>query len=156
MKQWICFILIFLLSFSLFGCKSEETVQFFYPRTNIQYGVSDGVIAAENREIENANYDLEYLLKLYLEGPVSQGLRNPFPRSTALRELKWEDNTIVISLSAAFTALDDLDYIVASSCVANTCFGFVSSQKFTRSKWWVDLWISREPEFSRMECQRRK
>ena len=131
MKRQISIFLVFLLVFSLFGCQKSEQILFYYPRTEIRYGVSDGVIAVEERDIEDGSTDLSFLLKLYLEGPVSQELRSPFPRGTALEDLTLDESTIIITLSEPFGMLENLEYIIACACVASTCFGLTDAEAVT-------------------------
>lgn len=131
MKKWISLLLVILLVFGLWGCRKEETIPFYYPRAEIQYGIDNGVIAAEDRNIEGSDQSLEFLLKLYLEGPISQDLRSPFPKGTALENLDRDGDTIIITLSEPFGMLENLEYIIACASVASTCFDLTDSDTVT-------------------------
>ena len=144
MKKWISMILALVLLFGLVGCRQQESIHFYYPRTQIQYGVADGVIAAEPRELEGTNRSLEFILKLYLEGPVSQDLRSPFPKGTALANLKQEQDTIVVTLSPPFGLLEDLDYIIACACVASTCFALTEAESVTVATGQTQMTLTRD------------
>ena len=131
MKQILSLILSALIVFSFAGCKKETKVDFYYPRTEIQYGISDGVIASESRELSGENLNLEYLLKLYLEGPVSQGLRNPFPAGTALLSVTLENKLLTLTLSESFGKLENMDYTIACACLATTGFALTDVDTIT-------------------------
>ena len=131
MKKRISLFLILLLVFSLWSCRKEETIQFYYPRAEIQYGFDNGLIVAEDRNIEGADRSLEFLLKLYLEGPISQELRSPFPKGTALEDLSRDENIIILTLSDPFAELENMDYMIACACVSSTCFSLTDAYSVT-------------------------
>ena len=144
MKKSIAIILIFLLILGMIGCSEKETIHFYYLRTEVQYDVSQGVITAEEREIEGANRSLEYMLKLYLEGPVSQSLRSPFPKGTALTHLAQTGNSLVVTLSPPFGMLENMDYVIACACVASTCFALTDAQSVTIATGQTEMTLTRD------------
>ena len=144
MKRVICLLLTLLLLCCLYGCDQEAEIHFFYSRIEVQYGISDGVIASEPRSIETDGRDLSYLLKLYLEGPISQELRSPFPRGTSLEALIQEDSIIVITLTEPFDELQNMDYMIACTCIASTCFGLTEADTVTIKTDVSTLTLSRE------------
>ena len=107
MKKCLSLILVLVLMLGLIGCKKQQTFSFYYPRTEILYSVNDGAIAPEERKVEVSDPSLDFLLKLYLEGPVSQDLRTPFPKGTALTGLKFQEDSIYVLLSPSFNLLED-------------------------------------------------
>lgn len=124
MKKRLSLLLIFALLISLAGCSpAQGNIRFYYPRSEIQYGQADGVIASESREAPGHEEDLTYLLMLYLEGPISQELTSPFPEGTTLQQLDIQENALSIVLSDALSQLDAMDYTIACACLAQTCFG---------------------------------
>lgn len=129
MKKGICLICALLLLLCLVGCKSRDTVSFYYPRTQVQYGTPDGILAAEERELPVGQYDLEYLLKLYLEGPVSQELYAPFPKGTALLSVSVQDGTATVLLSEPFEAQENLEHMIACAAIASTCFSLTEADR---------------------------
>ena len=80
MRRAFCLFLAICLFFSgcsLSGERMREPVTFYYPRRVYQYGVEDGVIAAEQREASGHRKDLSYLLALYLrfiKSPISKAI----------------------------------------------------------------------------------
>ena len=131
MKRIVSFILCLLIWFCMAGCNQAQKVSFYYPRTEIQYGISDGVIAAEARELSDSEYNLEYILKLYLEGPVSQDLHTPFPAGTALISVSIEEGQLTLTLSESFQQLENLEYTMACTCIASTCLSLTDAKSVT-------------------------
>jgi hypothetical protein len=144
MKQWISLILCLVILLSFSGCETESNVLFFYPRAEIQYGVADGVVAAEARDLADKKEDLEYLLKLYLEGPVSQELKSPFPFGTGLESVVMEDKHITLVLSETFSTLENLEYTIACACVASTCFSLTDAESVSISSGMTALILTRD------------
>ena len=143
MRKTICLVLALLL-LSTCGCKNKEDVHFFYPRTEIRYDVADGVITSEPRDIGADDIDLTYTLKLYLEGPISQDLRSPFPRGTSLESLSYAGGQLFLVLSEPFAALENLDYMIASACLASTCFDLTDAETVTIKTKYTSITLTRE------------
>lgn len=128
MKRAICLMLSVLLLGGLFGChygKSGdilEPVEFFYPRhsDSFVYGAEDGFIAAEIREASGHTGDLNYLLSIYLRGPLDSGLRSPFPAGCKLEDVRTGGNTLCIVLSSEFLTLENLELTLACASLAKT------------------------------------
>lgn len=131
MKRILSIILALLILFSFAGCTAENEILFFYPRAEIQYGNAGGVIVSESREVSGENLSLEYLLKLYLEGPISQELQNPFPSGTALLSFVLENKQLTLTLSESFSKLENMDYTIACACLANTGFSLTDAESIT-------------------------
>lgn len=108
---------------ALFGSDIKEPAEFFYPRNTVVYGTADGVITSETREVSGHQNDLNYLLALYLQGPLDEGLRSPFPAGCTLVEVRVFNERMIVTLDARFTALKDMDLTVACACLAKTCLG---------------------------------
>ena len=131
MRKHIALILIALFLLALTGCTKQQDIQFYYPRTEIQYGVADGVIAVESRNIPPEDQDLEYLLKLYLEGPISQDLYAPFPVGTSLISFISDESSLVLTLSDSFSELQNLEYTITCAGICATCFGLTDAESVT-------------------------
>ena len=144
MKKCLSLILVLVLMLGLIGCKKQQTFSFYYPRTEILYGVNDGVIAPEERKVEVSDPSLDFLLKLYLEGPVSQDLRTPFPKGTALTGLKFQEDSIYVLLSPSFNLLEDLNYVIACACIASTCFALTGANSVTVATGQTEMTLTRE------------
>ena len=133
MKRCILGILMIALILSLSGCSepAETDCPFYYLRTEetICYGKPDALVAPVNREISVADHTLEYLLQLYLEGPVEEGYLNPIPRGTYLLKAFWEDDILVLILSREFSALEDMSLTLAGACLSATCHDLTGSRK---------------------------
>lgn len=134
MKKCLSLLLILALLTPLVACgSSNEEIRFYYPQSKIQYGQADGVITSEYREAPGHEEDLTYLLMLYLEGPISQELTSPFPKGTTLQQVDIHENALSIVLSDAFSRLDSIDYTIACTCLAQTCFGLGDFETVTVS-----------------------
>ena len=131
MRKGITLCLSVIIILSLLGCDKQQDIRFYYPRNEIQYGVADGVISGETREISPEENNLEYLLKLYLEGPVSLDLYAPFPAGTSLISFISDKSSLVLTLSDSFSELQNLEYTIACASIAATCFDLTDVQTVT-------------------------
>ena len=127
MKRLLCLLLIAAAMLSLAGCgtsPADDSVTFFYarPMADYRYGEPDGVIASEYRDAAGHMDDLEYLLSLYLHGPVDESLISPFPAGTQLEQLSWKESILTIQLSSGLSSLQGSDLTLACTCIAKTCF----------------------------------
>lgn len=133
MKKLICFFLVSALVLSLWGCTQpeENTCTFYYLRTGdtIAYGREDALIAPVSRELAGQNADLNYLLQLYLEGPVEDTFQSPIPRGTYLLSSLWDGDTLVLVLSREFSTLDHMQLTLAGACLAATCHALAGAEK---------------------------
>lgn len=120
-------ILILLLLFT--GCSGKDTgLRFSYRQRELAYGSAQGVIGWETREAPGKEEDIQYLLTLYLEGPLDDSLVSPFPKGTALESVTFSDQTIYVTLSEVYAGLDGMEHTVASACLARTCFDLTNVQ----------------------------
>jgi len=128
MKRLCTIVLAVLLIMPLYGCESQEnTVQFFYLRSEYISGAEDGIISPEDREI-TSDRGLNYLLRLYLEGPVSSELISPFPSGLYLLNSQLEDNTLLLVLSRELCSLQNIDLTLALGCLARTGFSLTDAE----------------------------
>lgn len=110
----------------LSGCISTRNaltdgVNFYYLRTDFQYGTADGVIDSEVREIPSYADDVTYLLQLYFQGPVAGDLHSPFPENTRLTAAQQEGQTLYITLSTSFDSFSGMEQTLACACLTMTC-----------------------------------
>ena len=126
MKRIILLLCLCLL-LGLAGCahnvdQPEVPVQFFYPRytSDILYDGNDGVITWELRESAGNVGNYSYLLNLYLRGPTTLPLRNPFPRATSLVSFQQNANQVILTLSDPFAQLSGMDLTLAGACLMKT------------------------------------
>ena len=134
MRKLVCVLTVLCLLAPLAACSSlKEPVSFYYPRQYdaIAYGEEAGFISPEEREASGHWGDLSYLLALYLAGPLSEELVNPFPAGTLLENLVLHQDSIVIVLSGEFSQLSGVELTVACTCIASTCFELSEANEIT-------------------------
>lgn len=128
MRKIIAFIIAITLVLCSAGCNTgsglNDPVTFYYTRPNdgFLYGAADGVIAAEEREASGHTGELQYLLTLYLSGPLDDSLTSPFPNGTQLTALTQTADTLYIELSGEFSQLSGVRLTTACACISKTCF----------------------------------
>ena len=131
MKKTFCLFLAMLLLLGTCGCRQTDEIHFYYPRVDVRYDISDGVITYESRDISRDSVDLSYMLKLYLEGPISQELYSPFPQGTALESISYAGKQLFILMNESYATLDNVDYTIACICIASTCFALTDAASVT-------------------------
>lgn len=106
------------------------TVTFYYARKDFAYGTPDGAIGSELREVRGHEHDLNYLLALYLEGPLDENLRSPLPGKSRVRILDLETvgDALHITLSDLSNAMTDSEFTMASACLTKTCLEILNVQ----------------------------
>jgi hypothetical protein len=128
MKKILRIALVILCLISLCGCQRskqpvDDQIVFYYPRLNLNYGQEDAVISSELRDIENRANDISYVIRLYLNGPVSDELYSPFYSDTTLFGAERVDNTLYITLGGKeINQKSQLQFTIACACLAKTCF----------------------------------
>ena len=102
--------------------EQDNTMTFYYARSQFAYGVPDGVIGSEQRDVGGHERDVDYLLALYLEGPLDTSLTSPFPRKTVTRILSVTQQTglLNIQLSDLSNAMTDSQFSLACACLTKT------------------------------------
>lgn len=134
MKRFFSVAMIILICCSLFGCNSfgtgiKEPVTFYYPRSLATYGHEDSIIASELRESSGHTNDPDYLISLYLHGPMDDSLVSPFPQGTSLISLEQENHILYLVLSDSFANQSNLDISIACACLSKTCFELCSVEQ---------------------------
>lgn len=123
MKRCSAFLLMVLMLILLIGCKKTTgtaTANFYYRTATAQYHAQSSVMQAETRKVETNLSDLEGILQLYLEGPVSRKLESPFPAGTALKAVQSSKDTTAIVLSDEIGLLSGVELMIACGCLAAT------------------------------------
>lgn len=128
MKKTLSCILIACLLFSLYGCgfSGKTQAEFYYCRTDYQYGTEPGVIQQELRDITGHTKDLSYLISLYLAGPARDELELPFPANTRMLSVEYVTDTVIITLSD-LSALSESRFSIGCACLAMTCLGLTNA-----------------------------
>lgn len=126
----LAFLLTILLLLVPLGCAADEgeaadTAVFYYPRTEIAYHSHEGLIAGETRA--RGEQSLEALLRDYLRGPTDEALRAPFPAGTALVEVSFSADTVLLVLDVPASSLSSLGKTVAYACLAKTVLGLTQA-----------------------------
>ena len=133
MKRWILFLAALSLLLYLTGCSGQEerNCRFYYLRTaeNIRYGQENGLVAPVDREISDQNAELNYLLQLYLEGPVEEGYVSPIPKGTYLLSILWNEDTPVLVLSREFSAANNITLTLCGACLTATCHDVTGAER---------------------------
>ena len=130
MKRTLVFLL--LAAMLLTGCQrfddSEDSVTFYYLRSQVIFGSEDSVIAPEEREIAVGSLPLSELLNLYLQGPASETLLLPLPDETRLDEVREDAQTITLVFSRELSNLEGMELSIACACISYTCFSLTDAQ----------------------------
>lgn len=119
MKRILATILI--LALILPGCSVKEKANFYYCRKEYQFNAQDSVIVSEKRDISGHTNNLEFLLSLYMMGPLDADYSLPFPDNVALKGIFFSNDYLTIELTHA-DILSDSEFSLACACIALTCF----------------------------------
>lgn len=130
MKRILCALLALILL--LPGCvpgekAPQDPMTFYYLRDEVSYGAADGVITAESVDAAGHTGDLDYLLALYLAGPLSDHLCNPFPEDVKLAGVSADSGVLTVTLKGSFGSMEDLAVTKACVCLAMTGFGMTDA-----------------------------
>ena len=135
MKRILCILLIFSLVLALSGCSSPsfDPVLFYYCRKpeTYQYFKPDSIIVSEGRDLTGHSQDLQYLVALYLAGPLDEELTSPFPRKTRLMEQEIHGSSVRIMLTDLDSTMTDSEFSLAAACLAKTCIAYIQCQDAT-------------------------
>lgn len=128
MRKCLALCAVLVLLSVIAGCsfphnEFEETVQFYYRRAEYSYHSQEPVIAAERREVTGHRSDMDYLVTLYLMGPIDKELALPFPAGTRLEQIQKEEKSLTVKLSDTGRALTDVRFSLACACLSETCIG---------------------------------
>ena len=125
MKKLRMILAILLLLSVMAGCTlrkdSESNVTFYYSRSDYAFGTEDSVIASESRDIAGHEGELQYILSLYLMGPLEEELTAVFPTSIRLVSTTRGDSHLTVELTPMDGALSDAEFSLACSCLSMTC-----------------------------------
>ena len=122
MKKTAALLLSILLLLTA-GCDSEPagiTGSFYYRRAVTEFGVTDGIVTSEKREIPGPLTDTGALLDSYFSGPEDNGLISPFPRDSAAVNWEIRDQTLILTMNDSFGALTDVELSIACACICRT------------------------------------
>ena len=124
MKRIIVILLIaamLLSGCSLFSSGKRQPVLFYYQPVNFRLGQSNGAIAAEERDGTGHITDIDYLLRLYLTGPLTENLISPFPADVQLTSVRTGQNKVTVNLTGDPSSLSATQKTLACACLTLTC-----------------------------------
>jgi len=133
-----------LLTACSFSKASNNTVSFYYPRTEPEYHEKDSVITIEEREIAGNTEDLNYILSLYMIGPLDDTLTSPLPKGSRLYSVIQENGSIRIILSDLDKTLNDVHFSLAAACLSLTCMDCAGAEEVTVQSGERTVQLSRE------------
>ena len=119
MKRAIC--LVILLTLILCGCSAKNNVPFYYCRSDFQNVPVESIFDIEKRDISGHEYQLNFLISLYLMGPSNADYVNPFPSDVQLEGTHVNGNCLTVNLTS-MDRVSDSRFSIASACLALTCF----------------------------------
>lgn len=131
MKRILILILSMALLLTLTGCGEENSrayMDFYYYRTDSAYGVDDGVLVREIRELNAKPDDLTAAMELYLAGPETEGYESPLPND--IRFLSWSKNedALQLNFNSSLAALTGIELTVTAGCLARTFLGMTGAE----------------------------
>lgn len=132
-KRLLAYLLIsclLLSGCSVMGERIKEPVTFYYVYDNYQKDMGQ-VIGAEIREAAGHRQDLPYLLALYSMGPSDEDLISPLPRTTTLSLTAHTEDCIELKLSESALTLTEVEFTLASACIAKTCMELIDVPQIT-------------------------
>ncbi len=121
----IALILSFLL---LWGCGTQSPekemgspIKFYYKVSDDRFGTTKQATEFELFDAVGHETDYSWILEAYFNGPSSQELLAPFPKSMRLISAQREDSVLRVNLSEELSRLTGIDLTVACSCITLTC-----------------------------------
>ena len=125
MKKLPALLLCISILFCICGCKKEKTaliapVAFYYRTTEFCYDGTTHVIGSEQRESAGFNDNMQLLLNAYFNGPISEDLTSPFPRSLKAISYSVFGTTAIVEVSSVISQIKGIDVSIACACIAST------------------------------------
>lgn len=138
MKRLLCLILVCTVALCFGGCKRpteaiDMPASFYYCLPSESYETIHMVISSETRESKAYNQDLQGLINLYLQGPQTEDLINPFPDSVHVESISRYDTNIEVILSSRFARLTGVDLTLACACLSMTLMEYTQCENVSIS-----------------------
>ena len=127
MKRVTSLLLSVTILLCICGCKKEtpkltSPVAFYYRTVEMSYDGTSSVIGSELRESAGFNDNILLLLNAYFNGPTTDGLTSPFPRSLKAVNYSIIGATAFVQVSNDISQLKGIDLSIACACIASTVF----------------------------------
>lgn len=123
MKRYVTLFLCMVLCLSAAACAQDNSrtyADFYYYRMDPAYGVDDGVLVSEVRELAASREDLATALEQYLKGPEAAGFESPIPTGTRLNAWSRSGQTLTLDFDESLAALSGIELTIAAGCLAKT------------------------------------
>lgn len=127
MKRFVVFILCFATVFLSCACgtysrhsEPKDPINFYYCIQSNDHNKISKLISPEVREALGHKDDPEYLISLYLSGPISYPFSSPFPTGVSLQDITIKDKNADITLSSHIAKLSDFNATLAYACLVLT------------------------------------
>ena len=112
----------------LSGCTSAiaqrpqmiNPIDFYYCRQDAAFGSETGALGYETIELGRTDMTVEEILALYLQGPISDTLRSPFPKELACTGATLDGGVLTLRLNDAYGALSGVECSLVSACLTMT------------------------------------
>ena len=127
----LCLALVCLLG--LVACNRPEQPEhhlFFYLVDETEIGSGATLFQSEERQVDSARPWKERI-QMYLTGPVSDSLRNPFPRDLTVTSatLREAESVIEITLSEEYAQLTGIGLTLANTCLVWTLTEYANVER---------------------------
>lgn len=122
MKRILC--LLCLIALLLCGCGKDEKTTFYYKPVDLLSELNSPVISPETRNITGYSDNPQFLISLYLTGPLDKSMQSPFPEGTKLKSLQINNQQMIVELYDLPQNISDSDFSLACACLTMTCMEF--------------------------------
>lgn len=125
MKKLLGLILTACLILALLGCNHNqddinEPVHFYYKNPSVAYNDEHAVIIYEIRDRADFEDDLETILNIYLQGPLTDAYLNPFPTGIIVNTVEMSEDTVCVTLSEELLKVEGMEQTIACACLTKT------------------------------------
>ena len=99
----------------------DRSITFYYPAMDeTSYDSPSGALYQETRELELQSNEIGEILKLYLQGPLNQQAKSPFPAEMELLDMSMEQGTLTLYVTNHWLELSLLEEHIAEACLVKT------------------------------------
>lgn len=151
MKKILIFFLLWAQLLSMLpGCGARNeavegtSMQLYYEVESAAGLDVASAVAPETRKTQAAT--MQAFLEEYFKGPISEGLRSPFPAGTRVLHISADENGVILKMSGEFFTLMGVDMSIASCCIAKTLSAYAGIQSVTLSDELDTIHLEVQPE----------